>query len=332
MKEILVVTLLWEAALVSLLASHFSLPKSYLFPLHLYPWAIGLLWILTATSLLAESLAAKGDKPTGKEWNETSGGAAPTEAAGAAAEWTGKLSLLFSFLLTTVTLYSLVEFLYASFPMSLPRWIPLPSEVIENLNGYFFHRSHQYLVVSILLLLFFRKPQSIQTSFLKWGDLRREARLVSSPPLSGRQTRSQASDTGLRASVTWRAFLIRLMVLIAMVTALLRLLRSHGWGSPAILFCNLLGAVNNSAIEELLFRGIFLSVAAPLFGPLWGNLFQALSFGLLHQALSPVQYLAQAGTLAFLGWLFGRATLETGGIGWSFLLHSTLVAGIFLSK
>lgn len=111
----------------------------------------------------------------------------------------------------------------------------------------------------------------------------------------------------------------------------------------------LLGAINHPFIEELLFRGIILSRFSKFISENRSNYLQAVLFGLFHSQFIYmfismdrgdikgffIAFLIQIFNLTvytFLGWIFGRAAIETKGIAIPAFLHTAIVISIYLSK
>jgi len=86
-----------------------------------------------------------------------------------------------------------------------------------------------------------------------------------------------------------------------------------------------LSALNGFA-EELLFRGLMMIPLVEFLGLRKGLWFQAAFFGLHHWGASPaaIAGLPVAVILTLLGALFGRSTLETGGLAWAVVFHAAL--------
>ncbi len=89
--------------------------------------------------------------------------------------------------------------------------------------------------------------------------------------------------------------------------------------------------------EELWFRGLLLSKIVPILGESAGNIFQAIVFGVFEAMMlltlinsSPMMIVFFVLIGAMMGYYWGRATLKTGSILSSVLLHAGLYILILL--
>ncbi len=213
-----------------------------------------------------------------------------------------------------------------------PGWI---SHWINNINMYLLHRSHQYIGLIFMLIVFFRTSSQREDSTLKGGNINYISGFLDP-----------------KRPLPWKYIALKLAGYFFIFSIMAFLLRHKG----GLVLQNLymivplfLGALNNSFIEELLFRGIFLSRFKSAIDEKYANYLQALLFGLFHSqfiylsiAISSgdikgflIGLLIQTGILiiyTFIGWIFGRASLETKGIGLSTFMHTCIVMAIYLSK
>jgi len=89
--------------------------------------------------------------------------------------------------------------------------------------------------------------------------------------------------------------------------------------APALL----LMAFANGVVEEVVFRGFFLSALTPATGIRAAVWLQAIFFGLHHFGSSPVPMQALTTMLVstLVGYLLGRSVVGTRGLGWAVLIH-----------
>jgi len=89
--------------------------------------------------------------------------------------------------------------------------------------------------------------------------------------------------------------------------------------APALL----LMALANGLVEEVVFRGFFLSALTPATGVRAAVWLQAIFFGLHHFGSSPVPMQALTTMLVstLVGYLLGRSVVGTRGLGWAVLIH-----------
>jgi len=233
--------------------------------------------------------------------------------------------------------YFLTEIFYQFIHFTIPvpadsTWI---SNWINNINMYLLHRSHQYIGLIFMLIVFFRTPSRREGSTLHGGNINYISGFL---------------DPG--RPLPWKYIALKLAGYFFIFSIMAFLLRHKGGlvlQNLYMVFPLFLGALNNSFIEELLFRGIFLSRFKSVIDEKYANYLQALLFGLFHSqfiylsvALSSgdtkgffIGLLIQTGILiiyTFIGWIFGRASIETKGIGLSTFMHTCIVMAIYLSK
>gem|GEM_PF-1122905 len=294
-RKIKIILLIASLSLVlDWLYVHFhGVPKEYFLALNYYIYIIGFLIILVALSLLFRPLSNAGQ--------------------------------VLAVILLFFTGYALLEIIYFKFPLILPSdpHNRMTNLIYGDLTLYFFHRCYQYIPIAILIIVLFPTGRERLESLVKAGNWN-----ILTGILDSKNPRS------------WEGVVRRigLMTLCLAVIALLLRLKLHNLMRPfedqAVLFpSNVLGAVNNCFIEELIFRGIFLSVFVKALGVRWGVFLQALLFGLVHfPSFNPLHYLAKVVVFTFLGWLFGRASVETGGIKTSWCLHSIIVISMYVAQ
>jgi membrane protease YdiL (CAAX protease family) len=233
--------------------------------------------------------------------------------------------------------YFIIEIFYHFIHFAVPvpvgtTWI---SEWIKNINIYLLHRSHQYIGLIFMLIVFFRTSSQREGSTLHGGNINYISGFLDP-----------------KRPLPWKYIALKLAGYFFIFSIMAFLLR-HKTGDVInnlyMVVPLFLGALNNSFIEELLFRGIFLSSFKSVIDEKYANYLQALLFGLFHSqfiylsiAISSgdkkgflLGFLIQVAILTiytFIGWIFGRASLETKGIGLSTFMHTCIVMAIYLSK
>lgn len=84
-----------------------------------------------------------------------------------------------------------------------------------------------------------------------------------------------------------------------------------------------------SLMEESIFRGFLLPTLLNRLSQRTAIITQAAVFAVIHVKPFDLKTSFLAGVLfIFLGWFFGRAAVETGGIGASYVMHTALILGI----
>ena len=257
-----------------------------------------------------------------------------------------RLGQIVSAILLGATGYAFLEMIYPNFRVEIP---PAPTllppgkhyyDIITgDLNYYLIHRTYQYVPLIFIVLVLFRSREERQESFLQPGNWKIETGFLDK-----------------KNPCPWSRVVLRISciaVILAIAALVLRLKLAHGsftalfWGPlphgsmlmrPVIdqivlLPSNILGAANNCFIEEFLFRGVLLTVFSRAIGQKWGNLLQALLFGMIHfPSFSLIHYLEKVVVFTFIGWLFGKATIETGGIKSSWVIHTMIVVSMYLAQ
>lgn len=208
-----------------------------------------------------------------------------------------------------------LEYLYPVLPFLLPVAPGQPLEdLVQNLNAYFFNRSYLYVV--ILILAFYAASIKISPiSYLRPGDIRAVTSIINP-----------------KVSTTWQSILVKFIIILAAGTIIKMFFNPVGNFHWQIFFATLLGALNTSLVEEILFRALLLSLFSESVGFKTGNWIQAVFFGLIHYpSFNLLHYIMKIVIFTFLGWLWGHATHETKGIGTSFLMHFAITIAIVAS-
>jgi len=143
------------------------------------------------------------------------------------------------------------------------------------------------------------------------------------------------SSMGLFGHRSWRVLIIPLAIVLAAISLsfLLFRLRSQTLTTSAVtsaLPILILFPVLNAINEEIRFRNVFLAAGLPLFGPTSILLMTSVFFGLAHFGSflgtsgaggTTASGLVYAGGAALIGWILGRATLDTGGMVAAWIIH-----------
>ncbi len=143
------------------------------------------------------------------------------------------------------------------------------------------------------------------------------------------------SSMGLLGHRNWRVLIIPLAVALAAISLsfLLFRLRSQAFTTSAVtsaLPIVILFPVLNAINEEIRFRNVFLATGLPLFGPTSILLMTSVFFALAHFGSflgtsgaggTTASGLVYAGGAAAIGWILGRATLDTGGLVAAWIIH-----------
>jgi membrane protease YdiL (CAAX protease family) len=144
--------------------------------------------------------------------------------------------------------------------------------------------------------------------------------------------RTMTTILNRRKPMPWSAVVARIIMYLAVVFVVMIAVNPRTSGAPlGMVIPIVLYAMVNCAMEEAMFRGLFLPRFTEALGFKWGNLLQAFLFGLVHwPSFNMVHYLEKVVIFTFLGWLFGRATRETGGLSASWLVHTAIVTMVEL--
>jgi membrane protease YdiL (CAAX protease family) len=185
---------------------------------------------------------------------------------------------------------------------------------------FLLHRAYQVIPLALTLLFFLSYPKGFFENHLRFGDW---------------GVRTQVARGRTRS---WRGlalfFIFTLFIVLAAITALSSIVpglalpvRDPGWGPArwALLVPITSYSLVTALFEEIFFRGLFFAILTRSFGDR-GNLYQAIVFGAIHfDILNPALSLVKLVIFAFLGWLWGNAVRQTGGIGCGFLMHSAIL-------
>lgn len=232
-------------------------------------------------------------------------------------EWYFKAYHLFFTFCAWAFCYLLVEILYNVFTFNLKTGNPGLLPLINNFNIYFLNRSYQWLPLILLIFILFPNKKAWQESLIHFGDVKAPSDLTANKR-------------------SWFYFLSFWFFAIIISALIMVHQKSAGviWGKAAYysLIPLFLGAMNNSLIEEVLFRGVFLSRFSEVSGPVRGNLLQAVLFSFMHFSveLGGARMIMQTILFLFLGWFWGKSALQTKGILIPFLMHSTLVMAMWV--
>lgn len=229
---------------------------------------------------------------------------------------TRKYTHPFNFILILADGYCISEIVYRCSPIKVPPgWLLfLGDKGINHLNNFFLHRMMQLFPLVMILGLYYIYADSIQ-NYLHFGNLSISTNILNK-----------------KIPQSWKAILVKFCLwLIGILVIIFFLKKSQGSIKfPTIMLIPiLLYALWNCFVEETVFRGILLPVFCKSYDQKWGNIIQAVLFGFLHfNPLDIKASLLKVLIFSFLGWFFGRATMETRGIGTSFIMHAIIVAGI----
>ncbi|MCL5774179.1 MAG: CPBP family intramembrane metalloprotease [Firmicutes bacterium] len=213
--------------------------------------------------------------------------------------------------------YLLIEILYNVFTFNLKTGNPGLLPIIDNLNTYFLNRSYQWPLLILLIFILFPDKKARMESFIHFGDVKAPSDL----------TQNKRS---------WFYFLNFWIIAIVFSALFMIYKKSAGITLGRAAYYSLiplfLGAMNNSIIEEVLFRGVLLSRFSEVLGPVRGNLLQAVLFSFMHfnLELAGAKLIMQTILFLFLGWFWGKSTLQTKGIFVPFIMHSTLVMAMWV--
>ncbi len=219
--------------------------------------------------------------------------------------------------------YAIMELVFEKVPLALP--IPGSGSSIkafvENLNGYFLDRSFQFVAILVLWL-------GLRFSFP--GMFRSNVRIG--------EIGAGTSVLGGSEPMAWWKVALRIGLMILFLGSANAALRFSS-ATPEMMGLfggRLLGGFNNSLIEEIVFRGLLLPAFVLATGPKPANILQAAFFSIIHfsyleewfgwpAVVESVKLILYFG----IGYLFGRAALETRGIGVSTFLHALITGAIW---
>ncbi len=227
------------------------------------------------------------------------------------------------FIFTLAFIFScfLIDIAYGTFKVTIP--IITQSKIlracIKDANGYLIDRSYQYVAIIFLSVFIMLRPGKKQ-SYLSVGNIKKETDIL-----------------GGKTSSSWLSVILKISFLFTCSSLFLMYLR---WDhSKAItLPAKVIGGINNSVIEEFLFRALYLTMLCTFMKKNTANHVQSFFFSYVHLhwdlifGTSAVFLLLVKFVLYYaLGWFFGKMTFETGGIFSSCILHSVITVGIWLS-
>jgi hypothetical protein len=230
---------------------------------------------------------------------------------------------IFLFLSVFVLGYFAAEVLYRSFHPKLSLMYRSSPQILTlyHLDYFFIHRLYQFIPLLFLGLLFKSYPRGYFIQYLRWGDW--NAVCDTRHLITGKQK----SRTWREISLFFLAILACGLIIFAVMTYLFnvppRIAKPIGAGGVLpLLSAIFLYAVTAAIVEESFFRGFFLSLFSKVMGDEKGNIYQALIFGALHiDITSPIRSAVKLIVFSFIGWLWGKAAKETGGIGCSLMMH-----------
>ena len=191
--------------------------------------------------------------------------------------------------------------------------------IFYHLDYYFFHRLYQVVPLGALLLLFFSYPRKSLPSYLRFGSLDNCTALLRS-----------SRNTWRKVTLFFIGIVLAVFVLYTIFSLLTQTSLVIGRFQQAPLLWMLIVPIAlyggaTALLEESFFRAIFLPVFAGTM-PQRGNLYQALFFGTIHfDAAHPERSLLKLVIFSFIGWIWGKAAQETGGIGGGALMHFAIL-------
>ena len=141
---------------------------------------------------------------------------------------------------------------------------------------------------------------------------------------------------GIGADKSWRAFGWIFTIVASLGVAIPTLLGLKLSGpilsrAVSLLPAVLLFAAVNAFTEEVYFRASFLSTLYGVIGRGHTLLISSVFFGLAHYLYGSPPGIPGALMTGFLAWLLGKAMLETGGLGWPWLIHFVPDVVVFAS-
>ncbi len=171
------------------------------------------------------------------------------------------------------------------------------------------------VMLPLWYLTFGRSPGTPQRLTLGWGDWSVAARDFSA---------KQPPQPYARSLVRGYLLFVLILFVLMQLNVAFRPLRSGAL--LALLVPILVSAVANASAEELIFRGIIQPTFIRLGGIAAGLWMQGALFGLMHWGTSVGVLAALPVSLAIgLGSVtWGKAALETGGLGWVIFAHALI--------
>lgn len=225
-----------------------------------------------------------------------------------------------------VLIYMLVGWLIGTFLVrSAQPYIPYPDASIpfENLGdafGAILYRLSFVAPAIVLFLIYALVEKRDQRYPLRFGDLSRKTCLFR----SGGKTTS------------WAVWVVRIWAFVALPLFVLFQAQSgfeQILSGKLVLFLIpiLLLALLNAVSEDLILQGFILPNEARVLAPGLAVFSHGLFFGLLHWGSAPdaIAGLPQGLVIGLLVWIASKAVLETGGLGYSILVHASIDVAIF---
>ncbi len=232
---------------------------------------------------------------------------------------------IFMFFLVFFLGYFVADLLYRSCHVKLSVLYPGSPHMraFRHMDYFLLHRAYQLIPLAVTLLFYFTYPKGHFTSFLRFGDMDSPTRVV------GREADNWRRVTGFFVSILFGFLALMALVSPGFFRAAAASFQSGGFFLLlSIFFYSALAAF----IEEVFFRGIFLSVFEKTLGER-GNLYQAFLFGAIHfDITNPANSVLKLMLFVFLGWLWGRAAKETGGLGAPWLMHFAIIVALELRQ
>ena len=188
-----------------------------------------------------------------------------------------------------------------------------------HLDYYFIHRLYQLIPLAVMLVFFFSYPKGTFIHYFRPGDWD-----------AATNFRKRRQDTWKKMVIFFLTVLLVAFILSAIISLFLPtpaknadILKVPNWWT--LLIPMMLYAFTGAFIEESLFRGIFLPVFSRFLGER-GNLYQAFLFGGIHFDITrPDISFMKLILFTFLGYIWGRAAKETGGIGCGMVMHFAII-------
>lgn len=224
--------------------------------------------------------------------------------------------------------FLVAEILYRMFYWKLSRIFPGSPYIVSliHFDYYLIHRLYLIIPLSILAGLFFSYPRGFFQNYFHMGDWSVNTTLT-----------KRSHDTWKRICVFYSTALL----ITYAVFAVRALVFPTDNGKPPVynyphwwllVIPIMLYALASAALEEGFFRGLFLPVFSRSVGDR-GNLYQAFLFGGIHFDIrNPEDSLAKLVIFTFFGWIWGRATRETGGLGCGILMHFATILVLELRR
>jgi hypothetical protein len=232
---------------------------------------------------------------------------------------------IFLFLQVFILGYFAADLLYRGFHPKLSVMYRGSPFIIAlyHMDYFLLHRLYQIIPLTLMALFFFTYRHGYFANYFHRGDWNAPTDLV------GKKGATWKRGTLFFLSVLFGAFFLLTVSSLFSPQGSSRL-KPHGEAALLLLVPIVLYSLTAALIEESFFRGLFLPLFEKSFAQR-GNIYQALLFGGIHyDAMNPQLSLVKFIIFSFLGWYWGRATKETGGIGCSFLMHSAIIVTLEL--